>query len=98
LSRRWLEVLEPDFHTNHGRGAADRVPHSLGELRPQISPVMFAAVATPLATEWEGVSTERLLRAGLASAMLLVTGLNDLKMWIAYAWPGWSGRTSSGEH
>ena len=35
-----------------------------------------------------GASTDRVLRVGIASILLLVSRLNDLTMWLMYAWPG----------
>ena len=47
----------------------------------------FVVLFGLLAYRMGGGSTERVLRLGFAATLILVSGLNDLTMWLMYAWP-----------
>jgi hypothetical protein len=47
----------------------------------------FVVLFGLLAYRMGGGSTEKVLRLGFATTLLLVSGLNDLTMWAMYAWP-----------
>jgi hypothetical protein len=46
--------------------------------------VLFALFAYRLG----GAPTSKVLKAGLAGILIIISGLNDLTMWVMYPWPG----------